>query len=484
MTEALRSNGTSHIVPLSDWPQVNLGTAYYVWEYYGKVAATPAGLVGFLGTSAATTSSGFATNANNQLRAYSAGANRFGTGNDFIIPTEDHHYRMIHNTDGTWGAYRDDMVTPLFTGTFTTSNITAALNQAFRSSSSSTMYLAADTAWMRLATSTFDETLRSSLSGGVGNVWPTDSGNNQGALNTPPWPTDDSQWVGFGGGGTAQPVTSIDAQQLTEAITALISSRQVAASVPAEQSTQAVTASLALKQSVVSIPAEQLTESTLVTIAVTMGVTVADAEQQTQSVLAAASVRQVVTAGVAEQITQAVTVNIGQGAGSQVVTSINAQQLTEAVTASAAVRQVVTALPAEQLTEAATAAVRMAQVVTSIDAEQITQCVVVEISQPGDSGTSQPVTAIQCEQITQAVIAVISNHQVVTALPAEQLTEAVTAPVSISQKIQAVVAEQLTEAVTAGEALPPTFVAFNIKVTVLPSPFTIKDVTPVFKAYQ
>lgn len=158
------------------------------------------------------------------------------------------------------------------------------------------------------------------------------------------FPTDNSQWVSYDGGGTvSQPVTSINAQQITQAVTVDTSVKQVVAagvseqitqavtvdidqiagtqvvtSVNAEQLNEATTASIRLNQSVTNPNTQQLTESNLVTIAVKMGVASVNTQQQTQSVLAAVSVRQTVAAGVSEQITQAVTVDINQGAGTQI----------------------------------------------------------------------------------------------------------------------------------------------------------------------
>lgn len=457
---------TAHIVLSQAWsfnPNTSTGLNWVEIDFILHSPDVNNGIGYILGSSSSSTFS-ISVDTNNALRFVSGSSNRIVSANGFFVYGQRYFLRCLYNDTGvsatSWTRLVLDGVQVGSDWTGSTQN--NSINQVGKYSTTrhSEITLFSLVFGSDNNAATYDDGWDKTTATGIGSDQLSTGGTrNLNITNTTGAPN--SWWFGYGG-GTSQPVTSINAQQLTEAVTALVSSKQIIASVPAEQTTQPVTASVAVKQSVVSIPAQQITESNLVTIAVTMGVNSVDAEQQTQSVLAAASVRQVVVAGVAEQITQAVTVNIGQGAGSQVVTSITAQQITEAVTASASVKQSVTAIPSEQLTEAATVAVRMVQVVTSIPAEQITQCVIVEVTQPGDSGTSQPVTAIQCEQITQAVIAYISNHQVVIAPPSQQLTEAV----------------------TAGEPLPPTFVAFNIKVTVLPSPFTIKDVTPIFKAYQ
>jgi hypothetical protein len=56
------------------------------------------------------------------------------------------------------------------------------------------------------------------LSGGTGNTLPTVSGNNQGVLATPPWPSDNSQWVGFGSAVTAAIVVGIPVPDAAAAI--------------------------------------------------------------------------------------------------------------------------------------------------------------------------------------------------------------------------------------------------------------------------
>lgn len=192
----LISDGVNDVVSLPAGSTSNVGTTTYTWWIKGTLRTAPSGLAGILGTSSVSASSGFATNATLQLRVYSAGTNRYGTGDNFFEVGVYHHYRLEHDAGGAWRAYRDDMVTPVVSGTFTGSFTFAALNQMFRSSSASTMWSAWDMEEMGITSTTFSETYQADLSGGTGSVLPTVSGNNNGTLVN--FPTDNSQWGGFG----------------------------------------------------------------------------------------------------------------------------------------------------------------------------------------------------------------------------------------------------------------------------------------------
>lgn len=193
----LISDGVNDVVSLPAGSTSAVGTTTYTWWVKGTLRAAPSGLAGILGTSSAATSSGFATNATLQLRVYSAGQNRYGTGDNFFEVGVYHHYRLEHDAGGAWRAYRDDMVTPVASGTFSTGSLNfAALNQMFRSNNAATMWTAWDMEEMGITSTTFSETYQANLSGGAGSVLPTVSGNNNGTLVN--FPTDGSQWGGFG----------------------------------------------------------------------------------------------------------------------------------------------------------------------------------------------------------------------------------------------------------------------------------------------
>lgn len=193
---ALRSDGINDVVSLPAGSTSGVGTTAYTWWIKGTLRTAPSGVAGILGTSSAATSSGFVTNSTLQLRVYSAGQNRYGTGDNFFEVGVYHHYRLEHDAGGAWRAYRDNMTTPVASGTFTGSFTFGALNQMFRSSNSATMWSAWDMEEMGITSTTFSETYQANLSGGTGSVLPTVSGNNNGSLVN--FPTDNSQWVGFG----------------------------------------------------------------------------------------------------------------------------------------------------------------------------------------------------------------------------------------------------------------------------------------------
>lgn len=183
MPYLLRSDGVNDVVSLPSGSTSNVGTTDYTWWVKGTLRAAPSGVAGILGASSAPTSNGFATNATLQLRVYSAGTNRYSTGDNFFEVGVYHHYRLEHDAGGAWRAYRDNMTTPVASGSFNTSLSFAALNQMFRSSNSSAMYTAWDMEEMGITSTTFNETYNADLSGGTGSILPTVSGNNQGTLN-------------------------------------------------------------------------------------------------------------------------------------------------------------------------------------------------------------------------------------------------------------------------------------------------------------
>lgn len=236
---SLRST-SPQIVVLPSGCTSNAGTTAYTWWIKGTLRTAPAGVLGHLGTSSATTSNGFVTNATLQLRVYTAGTNRYGTGDNFFEVGVYHHYRLEHDSGGAWRAYRDDMVTPVASGTFTGSTSFAQLNQMFRSSSTSTMYAEWDLEEMGITSTTFNETYNADLSGGTGNILPTVSGNNQGVLNTPPWPSGDSQWVGFGSAITAS--ANFNMPQMAVAIASTITAPVYSAAVSVTMPQMAVSA--------------------------------------------------------------------------------------------------------------------------------------------------------------------------------------------------------------------------------------------------
>lgn len=200
MAGALSLNGVDQTgsLPSESGSTSNAGTSAYAWWIKGTLRTAPDGICGILGTSAAAQSNGFVMNATLQLRVYTAGSNRYGTGNNFFEVGVYHHYRLEHDASvagGQWRAYRDDMTTPVATGTFTTSTNFVRLNQIGRSSNSSSMFAAFDIEEIGIESGTFSETYIAELSGGSGNILPSVSGNNLCTV----LPEGTAVWVGFAG---------------------------------------------------------------------------------------------------------------------------------------------------------------------------------------------------------------------------------------------------------------------------------------------
>jgi hypothetical protein len=218
MTIYLISDGTNDVVSLPSGSTSNAGASSYTWWIKGTLRVAPSGLCGILGTSAASSSNGFVTNATLQLRVYTASSNRYGTGDNFFEVGVYHHYRLEHDSGGAWRAYRDDMVTPVASGTYSTSTAFSSLNQMFRSSSASANRSAWDMEEMGITSDTFSETYSADLSGGAGSILPTVSGNNNGTLVN--FPTDGRQW-----GSTGDSLTFAGTlPKLTAAISAAVTS--------------------------------------------------------------------------------------------------------------------------------------------------------------------------------------------------------------------------------------------------------------------
>jgi hypothetical protein len=217
---SLRSDGVNDVVSLPAGSTSNAGNSTYTWWIKGTLRAAPTGLAGILGTSSATTSNGFATNATLQLRVYTTGTNRYGTGDNFFEVGVYHHYRLEHDSGGAWRAYRDDLVTPVASGTYGTSTVFVSLNQMFRSSSSSSMWSSWDMEEMGITSGSFSETYQADLSGGTGSTLPTVSGNNNGTLVN--FPTNDTQWIGFGGAGAVLESNLLNVGTCTSALSTSI----------------------------------------------------------------------------------------------------------------------------------------------------------------------------------------------------------------------------------------------------------------------
>lgn len=459
MVAVLRSDGVNDVASLRDASDVqvgsisNAGGSTYVWWIKGTLRAAPTGVCGLLGSSAGSTSNGFVTNATLQLRVYTAGTNRYGTGDNFFEVGVYHHYRLEHDAGGAWRIYRDNMVTPVASGTFTTSTNFARLDQMFRSSNSSAMYAAFDLEEMGIESSTFTETYQASLSGGTGNILPTVSGNNKATLVN--FPTDNSQWIGFGGGGTAQDITVSNAETLQQAQQAIVST------------TQAITVN----------NAETLQQAQQAVISTTQAIAVSNAETLQQAQQVSVGVSQAIEVSIAQQLTEAQQVTITQGGAvpGQDIVVLTAEQRTEAVAVTVSTNQNIVAGSAETLQQSQQVVISTSQQVLTNNAQQLTEAQQVTITQ-GAVPLAQDIVVLTAEQRTEAQQVSITTGQNIVVTTAQQDTQAEPAVVSMMQQIMVSVAQQLTQGVIAGEVSAQPIIAAKVKVTLKPSRFTISIV--------
>lgn len=475
MTIYLRSDGVNDTPQFPDAITIaSLGTLPWKCIYKGNITA-PTGTVAIAGTSAGSTAAGPAVSTTGQMIIRSSTNVTVATSPaGFIIFGEDHKYECDHAAGGGISWKRDDV--EIGTGSYTGTQAWTNINQFFRASGSATARLQADTEYIEFVGTVNANRWDANLSGGTGNVLPTTSGSNN--ANLVNFPTDGTQWVDTGGGGgTAQDITLVNAQQLVQAVQATVST----------------------SQAIAAVNAEQLTQATLVAVSVSQAIAAVNAETAVQAVTANISAGQAISAVNAQQLVEALQVTITQGGATpaQDVTALPAQQLVESVQVSITANQNVTRIDAQQLVQAEQALVSMLQSITSLNAQQAVQALQVTVTQ-GGLPPAQDVTALPAQQLTEAVSAAIGFNQAVISTAAQQATEAVVvsctinqgvvsidaetdqqaepAVVSMVQQITVAIAQQLTQAVRAGEVTAPPIIAAKVKVTLIPSRFTINIV--------
>ena len=236
MTTVLKFDGVNDIVSIPTPITGNAGTGNYTFRVRSGpsgITLPATGVAGFLGTSQATGSNGFATNPSGQLRVYRSGTNLYGSTTQLIFSGVPFDYTLTHLANGSWDIYDNLTATPTgqagtYTQTQSWSNGTNGLNQLGRSSSTNTVYLNGYIELIKVTGLTNSEEWNANLSGGTGSVLPTTSGNNNGALVN--FPTDGSQWETTGAspvtatieGGLPVPVAASNLTIATSALTASI----------------------------------------------------------------------------------------------------------------------------------------------------------------------------------------------------------------------------------------------------------------------
>lgn len=203
---ALQFDGVNDVVTLPTTMVCATGTTSWIFEFNIAISSYPAsGNRYFTGVPTGTTNGGFClrqASGNGALALVVAGTNVAG----FTSPTgyilDDgalHTYRVERDAATGVRFYRDDMVTPVATVSWVTgSNFSLSIGRFGAGSTSAGSSAAFDLGYFDFV-SGFSNAQKwdANLSGGTGNILPTVSGSNQGVLVN--FPTDNSQWIGFGG---------------------------------------------------------------------------------------------------------------------------------------------------------------------------------------------------------------------------------------------------------------------------------------------
>lgn len=191
MAYLLRFDGVDDVVILdSPIASLNVGGGYYRFRVVFKMNALPAsGIVGIIGTTAASTSSGLVVASDGSLRIYSAGTSRYQSAAGFIVTGVDYDVTVEHQTDGSWVITNNLTSSTVTSGTFTTSTVFGALGQFGRSSTSSANYLSADVKRIEIQTASLNYSWDPSLSNGTGVKLFSSPNVNDGTLNNfvNPW---------------------------------------------------------------------------------------------------------------------------------------------------------------------------------------------------------------------------------------------------------------------------------------------------------
>lgn len=167
------------------------------------------------------------------------------------------------------------------------------------------------------------------------------------------------------------------------------------------------------------------------------------------------------------------TITLIVGNVAQNIVASPVQQLTESVSFSVSQNQLVSVSAIQQLNQVNPTLLSVSQLLSVPTVQQLTHLAPVFIGQNTDSGTVQPIVVIPVEQTTQATPVSVSVSQSVSAPAIQQLTQSVRAAIYSTQNINVSAVQQFTHAVLVTEQVPEPINTFYIKLTVLPSPFTL-----------
>ena len=227
MAYLLRFDGIDDHCTFPTSLSINLGVDAYSFECRLALSSLPAsslyGIVGRLGTA-----TGFSVTPDGRLAMYGSGSLRYQTSAGLFLTDSDlHTYRLEHDAGGAWRVYRDDLITPVESGIFTTSTIASNMNRIGTATSGSG-WLAGGLAYVDLQIPVGSQKWDADLSGGTGAILPTVSGANQGSLVNFTIP---DCWNFYGDGGTVTstiaagipvPTASVSADVVAAAVIASI----------------------------------------------------------------------------------------------------------------------------------------------------------------------------------------------------------------------------------------------------------------------
>lgn len=194
MEYRLRFDGVNDYCQFSNTISIDLGTNAYALEIKCIINAWPATFGGLIGRNG--TPAGFFVMPSGALATYSSGTQRYITSSGFFKLGELHTYRLEHDSNGDWRAYRDG--TQISSGNFASSATAAPINRIGQATNGDNSFCSMDLEYIQITGVTNADKWDANLSGGTGSTLHSTSGTNNASLIN--FPTDNSQWQSFSSG--------------------------------------------------------------------------------------------------------------------------------------------------------------------------------------------------------------------------------------------------------------------------------------------